>query len=51
MQTMGLTIGQVQQATADLRAAGLDVTDTNISCWLKLPADQRRQWLPEREEA
>ncbi len=50
MQTIGLTMRQVQQAAGDLRAAGLDVNPTNIDCWLKMPDSQRRLWRPECKE-
>jgi hypothetical protein len=50
MQTIGQTIGQVQQAARELRAAGLQVTEYTIEGWLSLPERERREWLPERSK-
>jgi hypothetical protein len=49
MQTIGLAVGQVQQAARDLRAAGLEVTEYTIQGWLRLPETERRQWRQDKE--
>jgi hypothetical protein len=49
MMTIAQALGQVTKAVADLRAAGLDVHETNINWWLTLPESQRRQWRQVKE--
>jgi hypothetical protein len=50
MQTIAQAYGLVTKAARELRAAGLQVNDHNVSYWLALPADRRRDWLSPCQE-